>query len=86
MVTWLTWFYAVGDGVVRANGEHGETSELPEGPRESVLHDVGAGGVPLQEADILHVCLSTQWHGGIDKDHVELKFSPAAKRPLHGFG
>lgn len=79
-----TCLNVVSDGVVGADVESGEASELQEGLREPVLCDVRGGDEPVWEAQLLHAGLGTLWQAGVDKVQDDLEVLPAATQQLLG--
>lgn len=82
--TLRTCLHIVGDGVVGADIESGEASELQEGLREPVLRDVRVGIGPVREAQLLHAGLGTLRQAGIDKVQGDVELLPAATQQLPG--
>lgn len=82
-----TCLHVVSDGVVGADVESGEASELQEGLREPVLCDVRGSDGPVREAQLLHAGLGALRQAGVDKVQDDFELLPsAALQPLGGSG
>lgn len=80
----LTCLHVVGDGVIGANVEPAEAPELPQTPGESVLCNVGVGGVLVRETQVLQVCLATLRHASVDKVQGDARAASAVAQRVLG--